>query len=199
MLCLVGLQNAINMADGLNGLVIGLSIFWTICLLLYAPPALTFYLSLLLMGLLILLAYNLGGRLFLGDAGSYSLGISIGLLMLYVYHQAGGRLPMLTVMLWLLVPVLDCLRVMLTRILANRSPVAADTNHLHHRLARCWRWPVSVLVYLALATLPGLIAALWLEQTVVMLLATLAGYSGVIWVTREGGAATLRERKLSTP
>jgi UDP-GlcNAc:undecaprenyl-phosphate/decaprenyl-phosphate GlcNAc-1-phosphate transferase len=195
VLCLVGLQNAINMADGLNGLVIGLAIFWTICLLLYAPPALMLYLSLLLMGLLILLAYNLSGRLFLGDAGSYSLGVSIGLLMLYVHHQAGGRLPMLTVMLWLLVPVLDCLRVMVARILANRSPVTADTNHLHHRLARCWPWPVSVLVYLALASLPGLIAAVWLEQTEVMLLATLAAYSGVIWVTREGGLAT--ERKLS--
>jgi UDP-GlcNAc:undecaprenyl-phosphate/decaprenyl-phosphate GlcNAc-1-phosphate transferase len=194
VLCLVGLQNAINMADGLNGLVIGLSIFWTICLLLYAPPALMLYLSLLLMGLLILLAYNLSGRLFLGDAGSYSLGVSIGLLMLYVFNQASGRLPMTTVMLWLLVPVLDCLRVMAARMLAGRSPVAADTNHLHHRLARCWPWPVSVLVYLALATLPGLFAAVWLEQTEVMLLATLAAYGGVIWVTRE---ATLRERKLS--
>lgn len=197
VLCLVGLQNAINMADGLNGLVIGLSIFWTICLLLYAPPALMLYLSLLLMGLLILLAYNLSGRLFLGDAGSYSLGVSIGLLMLYVYDQAAGHLPMLTVMLWLLVPVLDCLRVMATRILANRSPVAADTNHLHHRLARAWPWPVSVLVYLAVATLPGLIAAVWLEQTAMMLVATLVAYGGVIWLTREGALATLRERRLS--
>ena len=198
VLCLVGLQNAINMADGLNGLVIGLAIFWTICLLLYAPPALMLYLSLLLMGLLILLAYNLGGRLFLGDAGSYSLGVSIGILMLYVYHQADGRLPMLTVMLWLLVPVLDCLRVMATRMVAGRSPVAADTNHLHHRLARCWPWPVSVLVYLAVATLPGLIAAIWLDQTEMMLLATLIAYGGVIWVTREGGSLATLRRKLST-
>lgn len=193
VLCLVGLQNAINMADGLNGLVIGLSIFWTICLLLYAPPALIPYLSLMLMGLLILLAYNVSGRLFLGDAGSYSLGVSIGLLMIYVHHAAGGRLPMTTVMLWLLVPVLDCLRVMISRLLANRSPVAADTNHLHHRLARCWPWPVSVLVYLAVATLPGLIAAIWLEQTGTMLLATLGAYGSVIWVTRPDGSLALRK------
>lgn len=199
ILCLVGLQNAINMADGLNGLVIGLSIFWTICLLLYAPPAVMLYLSLLLMGLLILLAYNLSGRLFLGDAGTYSLGVSIGLLMLYVYGQADGRLPMTTVVLWLLVPVIDCLRLMAMRILLGRSPTDADTNHLHHRLARFWPWPVSVLLYLVIATLPGLIAAIWLEQTPVMLLAALAAYVGVIWMTREGGGlTTLRERKLST-
>ena len=196
VLCLVGLQNAINMADGLNGLVIGLSIFWTVCLLLYAPAALIPYLSLLLTGLLILLAYNVSGRLFLGDAGSYSLAVSIGLLMIYVYHQADGRLPMTTVILWLLVPVLDCLRVMAARIMNNQSPVTADTNHLHHRLARSWPWPVSVLVYLAVATLPGLIAALSLEQTPLMLLATLAAYGSVIWVTRGEGSLTLK--KLTT-
>ena len=197
VLCLVGLQNAINMADGLNGLVIGLSIFWTVCLLLYAPPALMLYLALLLIGLVILLAYNVSGRLFLGDAGSYSLGVSIGLLMLHVYHQADGRLPMTTVMLWLLVPVLDCLRVMAMRLFARRSPLAGDTNHLHHRLARRWPWPVSVLIYLAVATLPGLVAALWPEQTGMMLLALLALYGGVIWATREeGGLTALRERKL---
>ena len=37
ILCLVGLQNAINMADGMNGLLIGLSLFWTACLLKHAP------------------------------------------------------------------------------------------------------------------------------------------------------------------
>ena len=197
VLCLVGLQNAINMADGLNGLVIGLSIFWTICLLLYAPAPIIPFLSLMLMGLLILLVYNLSGRLFLGDAGSYSLAVSIGFLMIYVYHQADGVLPMLTVVLWLLVPVLDCLRVMAMRILANQSPVAADTNHLHHRLARCWPWPISVLVYLTVATLPGLVAALWPEQTGVMLLATLASYGGVLWVTRSRRLITLRDRGLT--
>ena len=184
VLCLVGLQNAINMADGLNGLVIGLCIFWTIGLLLYAPPALTPYLSLLLVGLFILLPYNLAGRLFLGDAGSYALGVSIGFLMLYTYQAGNGRLPMLTVVLWLLVPVLDCLRVMTTRILANRSPVHADTNHLHHRLARCWPWPVSVLIYLAVATLPGLAGAFWPGLSEILLLVALGGYGSVIWLTR---------------
>lgn len=189
ILCLVGLQNAINMADGLNGLVIGLSIFWTICLVLYAPPDLVPYLSLMLVGLFILLPYNLAGRLFLGDAGSYALGVSVGLLMLYTYDAAGGRLPMLTVVLWLLIPVLDCLRVMATRALANRSPMRADTDHLHHRLARSLRWPLSVLIYLALATLPGLVAAFRPALTEAMLVVGLVAYAGVIWRTRERPAS----------
>jgi UDP-GlcNAc:undecaprenyl-phosphate GlcNAc-1-phosphate transferase len=185
VLCLVGLQNAINMADGINGLVIGLSIFWAICLLLYAPDSLQFYLAFLLVGLLILLPYNLLGFLFLGDAGSYSLGVTTGLLMIYVYSTTPYDLPVLTVVVWLLVPVLDCLRVIAARLADTRSPLTADRNHLHHRLARFLQWPASMLVYLAVAALPGLIAALWPETTLAMLALGILVYGSVIWLTRE--------------
>ena len=113
------------------------------------------YLQLLMLGLAILLPYNLLGALFLGDAGSYSIGATIGLLMIYVHNQADGALPMLTVVLWLMVPVVDCLRVMMTRSGDERSPLSADKNHLHHRLARHWRWPICLLIYLGLVAAPG--------------------------------------------
>lgn len=184
VLCLVGLQNAINMADGLNGLVIGLSIFWTICLLIHAPPYLIPFLSFLLLGLFILLPYNLAGRLFLGDAGSYSLAVVIGLLMIVVYREAAGRLPMLTVALWLAIPVLDCLRVSFTRMMAGRSPMLGDRNHLHHRLSANWPWPTSVLAYLSLAAGPGLCAAIWPEMTPAMAIFAIAGYAAIIRLTR---------------
>ena len=185
VLCLVGLQNAINMADGINGLVIGLSIFWTFCLLLYAPDSLQIYLAFLLVGLLILLPYNLLGFLFLGDAGSYSLGVTTGLLMIYVYSMTPYDLPVLTVVVWLLVPVLDCLRVIVTRLADTRSPLTADRNHLHHRLARFFQWPASMLAYLAIAALPGLVAAFWPEASPAMLALGTLVYASVIWLTRE--------------
>lgn len=185
VLCLVGLQNAINMADGINGLVIGLSIFWTFCLLLYAPDSLQIYLAFLLVGLLILLPYNLLGFLFLGDAGSYSLGVTTGLLMIYVYSMTPYDLPVLTVVVWLLVPVLDCLRVIVTRLADTRSPLTADRNHLHHRLARFFQWPASMLAYLAIAALPGLVAAFWPEASSAMLALGTLVYGSVIWLTRE--------------
>lgn len=184
ILCLVGLQNAINMADGMNGLVIGLSIFWTLCLLLYAPDYLTPYLSFLLFGLFMLLPYNLMGYLFLGDAGSYALGVIMGMLMIHVHNLPGTGLPSLTVVLWLLIPVLDCLRVMLARLSAACSPLTGDRNHLHHRLSRQWPWPVSVMIYLTVATLPGFVAALWPVLTGPMLVLALLAYSTVIWFTR---------------
>jgi UDP-GlcNAc:undecaprenyl-phosphate GlcNAc-1-phosphate transferase len=189
ILCLVGLQNALNMADGMNGLLIGLSIFWTACLLNYAPPELQSYLTLMLLGLIILMLYNLAGALFLGDAGSYAIGGTIGILMVYCYHRAAGGLPVLAAVLWLLLPVIDCLRVMAMRALHQRSPLGADKNHLHHRLARYWRWPVCLAIYLALVIIPGSIGALWPNMSLAMIVVSLACYGGLLLATSVGRAA----------
>jgi UDP-GlcNAc:undecaprenyl-phosphate GlcNAc-1-phosphate transferase len=190
IICLVGLQNSINMADGMNGLLIGLALFWTVCLMLYAPDHLQLYLRFMLLGLIILLPYNLRDTLFLGDAGSYSIGATIGILMIYCHNQSNGQLPMLTVALWLFVPVADCLRVMVTRLLTERSPMMGDKNHLHHRLKRRWDATQSLLIYLGLAGVPALAAAVWPMLTELLLSVVAAGYGGLLWLTRGDLAAT---------
>ena len=58
VLCLVGLQNAINMADGENGLAIGLSVLWVALLLLSAPPHMVPLLIVFLISLLIALVFK---------------------------------------------------------------------------------------------------------------------------------------------
>ena len=184
IICLVGLQNAINMADGMNGLLTGLSIFWTACLLKYAPAHMDLYLTLMLLGLAIVLMYNIAGALFLGDAGSYAIGGTTGILMIYTYMTADGALPMLTVVLWLLVPVVDCLRVMAVRALDGRSPFQADKNHLHHRLARHWRWPICLGLYLLIVILPGTIGGLWPGLSAAMIVVTLSCYGGLLAITQ---------------
>jgi UDP-GlcNAc:undecaprenyl-phosphate GlcNAc-1-phosphate transferase len=184
IVCLVGLQNSINMADGMNGLVIGLAAFWTGCLMFYAPDQLQLYLRFMLLGLLLLLPFNMRDSLFLGDAGSYSIGATIGLLMIYCFNVPGSQLPMLTVVLWLFVPVADTLRVMITRVMNDRSPMLGDKNHLHHRLKRRWDATQSLVIYLGLAGVPSLVAAIWPVTTELMLTLVVAGYGGVLWLTR---------------
>jgi UDP-GlcNAc:undecaprenyl-phosphate GlcNAc-1-phosphate transferase len=195
VLCLVGLQNAINMADGLNGLLIGLSIFWTACLLEKGPDELDLYLTLMLVGLSILLLYNMAGALFLGDAGSYAIGGTIGILMIYSYQRADGDLPMLTVVLWLLVPVVDCLRVMATRVFQQRSPLEPDKNHLHHRLAHRFPWPVCLAMYLAVVVVPGSIGARWPDLSLAMIGLSLACYGGLLLLTQIGRGAASESRR----
>lgn len=195
VLCLVGLQNATNMADGMNGLLIGLALFWAACLLAYAPEELQLYLTLMLVGLVIVLLYNVAGALFLGDAGSYAIGGTIGILMIYCYQRADGDLPVLTVVLWLLVPVVDCLRVMAMRALQQRSPLEADKNHLHHRLARHWRWPICLGIYLAVVVVPGSIGARWPDLSLAMIGLSLACYGGLLLLTQRGRIAVSEPRR----
>lgn len=66
VICLVGLVNAINMADGKNGLVIGLCIGWLLLLTMRAPPSMLPLILILCVALAVLLAFNLAGKLFLG-------------------------------------------------------------------------------------------------------------------------------------
>jgi UDP-GlcNAc:undecaprenyl-phosphate GlcNAc-1-phosphate transferase len=158
-ICIVGLQNAINMADGKNGLVIGLCLFWCLDLLLFAPDHLRLVLLSLGAALVVVLAFNLRGLLFLGDSGSYFLSFTLALLAIYVYDIAFTTLPADLVVLWFLIPVVDCLRVMAVRVVRGRSPFASDRSHLHHFLYHRMPWRWGLLVYLGLAGLPGLLAS----------------------------------------
>ncbi|MFQ5347529.1 MAG: hypothetical protein ACE5ED_06755, partial [Rhodothalassiaceae bacterium] len=116
VLCLLGFQNAVNMADGKNGLVVGMSLCWSLLLWLTLPADMYPVLAALSAALVVTLLFNLRGRLFLGDAGSYSLSILIGLLAIYAYNQGFDRLPADSVALWFLIPVLDMARLIVTRV-----------------------------------------------------------------------------------
>ncbi len=180
VLVVVGMMNAINMLDGMNGLAIGLCLIWTLFLLIYAPPEIFTLLVLLSLCLLVSLVFNLAGKLFLGNSGSYALGLAVALLTIYTYNKSAVRLPADVVVVWFIVPVLDCLRIMLTRALQGRSPMSADTDHLHHRLQR-WlpkRW--VVISIWALVAIPGLAAMVVPSWALVAVLATTGVYAGLV-------------------
>jgi UDP-GlcNAc:undecaprenyl-phosphate GlcNAc-1-phosphate transferase len=180
LLCLVGLQNAVNMADGKNGLVLSIMLIWTGFLALYAPPHLSPLLWALGAMLAVVLAFNLAGKLFLGDGGTYALAILIGLLTVYVYNVAFDALHADVVALWFLVPVLDCLRLIMWRAMQGRSPFSGDRDHLHHHLERLMPWPAGLAVYLTLIALPGYAATVEPRFTLVWALVSLVSYAVLI-------------------
>lgn len=157
VLCAVTFLNAVNMADGKNGVVLGMSICWLLGLSCYAPAWLMPFLLLLVACLIVVFMYNMAGRLFLGDSGSYLLAAVIGLIAIRLYNLEPG-LPLALAILWFLVPVLDCLRLIVTRWRSGRSPFSGDSDHLHHHLARRLPWRRALPVYLGLAAGPGFIA-----------------------------------------
>lgn len=189
LVCLVGLQNAVNMADGKNGLVTGMALIWTGLLALHAPPHLVALLWALAAMLAVVLVYNLAGRLFLGDGGTYALAILIGLLTVYVYNVGFDALPADVVALWFLVPVADCLRLIVWRAMQGRSPFSGDRNHLHHHLERLMPWHWGLAVYLGLIALPGYAATLSPALTPLWVVASLVVYVVLIGIGRRERAA----------
>lgn len=160
VLCCVGLVNAINMADGKNGLVIGLCIAWLALLALRVPSFLLPFIGLLTLVLAMLLVFNWRGKLFLGDGGAYGLATAIGVLAISVYNSPGNHatraMAAEEIMLLFAVPVLDSFRLTFKRIKRGQSPMAADRDHLHHHMQDKFGWPRGLLIYWIIAILPFL-------------------------------------------
>ena len=180
VLCLVGLQNAINMADGRNGLALGLMLIWTLLLLGYAPPHVTPVLVSFAVAMAVTAFFNLQGRLFLGDSGTYGLSIALGLLTIHVYELEFPRLHADTVALWFLVPIVDAIRLMLFRIMDGRSPFNPDADHFHHILEGWLPWRWGLTAYLALVAGPAVIALFIPDATLSVVAAVLMVYCVVV-------------------
>ena len=81
----------------------------------------------------------------------------IGLLAIADYRETHSTLSAVTVAIWFWLPVVDCLRLMLTRMLEARSPFDGDRRHLHHLLLARMAHPYALVSYLALLGLPALV------------------------------------------
>lgn len=188
LVSIVGFINAVNMADGKNGIVIGLCIMWTGCLIWHATPELLLPLVCLLIALCVVLAFNLKGRLFLGDGGSYGLATIIAVVAINLYNRNFDSLRADHVLVWFSVPVLDCLRLMVTRSLQGRSPFAGDREHLHHYLHRCLGWPQGLIYYWALAGIPSLVTLLLPQAGLFALALAVFSYAMTIVVFQRMGS-----------
>ena len=167
--CLLAFQNAVNMADGRNGLVGGIVIIWLLALLSYGWHPLSPAIVSLIIGLFIAMGANLGGRLFLGDAGTYGIGAFVGLATIWI-HRSNIGLHTIDVVIMFMIPVLDMVRLFVFRIFQGRHPFSADHNHLHHYLDRSIGWTYGRKIYYALVACPILFSKLYLTNPLFALL-----------------------------
>jgi UDP-GlcNAc:undecaprenyl-phosphate GlcNAc-1-phosphate transferase len=136
---LVGVTNAINLADGLDGLAGGTS-FLCLCaaalLSIIGGPGASTALALAFAGAVLgFLRFNTHpASVFMGDAGSQLLGFAIGVLSVSVTQSAASQVSAALPVLLLALPILDTLSVMVQRIGERRSPFSSDKNHIHHKL-----------------------------------------------------------------
>jgi UDP-GlcNAc:undecaprenyl-phosphate GlcNAc-1-phosphate transferase len=136
---LLGVTNAINLADGLDGLAGGTSLLCCAAiaaLSLAADAPLITVIALAFMGSVLgFLRYNsYPARVFMGDGGSQLLGFVIGVLSIELTQRSDVPYATALPLLLLGLPIVDTLTVIAVRMSEGRSPFDADRNHLHHRL-----------------------------------------------------------------
>lgn len=181
LLCLVGLLNALNMADGKNGLVIGICLIWSLTLLPHCPGPWLPVLAATIVALAAMLFFNLPGRLFLGDGGSYALSGIFGLLAIYIYNHEFAVIRADHIAVLFAIPVFDTIRLMTARLRRGQSPFAGDRDHLHHHLALRWGWPrAGLFIYLALVAVPNALTLAWPSLGILWLAGALLAYIVVL-------------------
>lgn len=145
VLSCVGIINAINMIDGINGLCA------SYCIMVFTIFGANFLacgdlsdasLAIISIGALIpFLSHNVFGRksrMYMGDGGSLLMGMVVSYFVIKTL-QSGSVVPegfgtVAFVLAVLAIPVFDTIRVMFARISGGKSPFSPDRTHLHHLL-----------------------------------------------------------------
>jgi UDP-GlcNAc:undecaprenyl-phosphate GlcNAc-1-phosphate transferase len=165
----VGVINAINMSDGLDGLAGSMVLLVLVALFLTGHPEKALIIA--LMGSIVgFLFWNLRvgrsqAKVFMGDAGSMMLGLLLAYLLVQYSQYHRGIFPVTA--LWLLaLPLVDTVAVLIVRPLRGRSPFSADRIHYHHLLLDKGLTVNQVLLAALLLQgfFIGLGVFLWIEQ-----------------------------------
>lgn len=160
----VGVINALNMSDGMDGLAGGLSLIALLGLAYVADGAglgaertLLVLLAMVLAGFLffnIRLPWRPQALVFMGDAGSMFLGLAITWFFIAMSQGEHRAMPPVLALWLFLVPLFDTVWLILWRFSQGRSPTSSDVGHLHHVLQMAGlRASTSLWVILAIAAL----------------------------------------------
>ena len=155
LLWVVGITNAINLIDGLDGLAGGVAMIVSLTMFAIASlkgDATTAMMALLLAGSILgFLRYNFNGaRIFLGDSGSLFLGFALAILSIRSSTKGSTAFSIMVPMLALGLPIMDTFLSMTRRLMRSVLPqqqqrptsflgklvgmFLPDRGHIHHRL-----------------------------------------------------------------
>jgi UDP-GlcNAc:undecaprenyl-phosphate GlcNAc-1-phosphate transferase len=177
-----GFVSSVNMADGVDGLVPSALLIWCIGFDIYADAPVRLVALALTGPLAVVLAFNLRGRVFLGDCGTFGLGFVAAILALA--SLGSGRLKAETLLVWFAMPVLDCLRVIASRLLRGRSPFRGGKDHFHHVLVDVFGRRRALYVYAATIFATSAVATLMPKTSVYILVGLTAACLGFVGARR---------------
>lgn len=188
IIAVIAAINAFNMTDGIDGLAGSLSLLTMLALtffmLMWGQQDIALLPILMMVALLPYLAANLQWfglrKVFLGDAGSMLIGLTVIWLLLQGSQSAASSFRPVTALWIIAIPLLDMAVIMLRRIRKGQSPFKADREHLHHISLRLGLGPRHALLFIlglagTAASIGALAEYLLLPDILVLLLFLLLG------------------------
>ena len=136
---IVGITNALNLIDGIDGLATGVAFFVSLTNSILALLSGNDFLALIMLAMagacLGFLFYNFSpAKIFLGDTGSLFLGMTLATSSILSSSKSQVAASLLVAVVVLGYPVVDTLLAMLRRALHGKPMFSADRGHIHHRL-----------------------------------------------------------------
>ena len=205
VLWIVGITNAVNLMDGLDGLAAGSTAIMALSLAYVAyihgirlgmmPVCIAF--CAIAGGCLGFLPYNFSpAKTFMGDGGALYLGYMIAVLSVISPLKRATMVGAIIPMLVLAVPIFDTVFAMIRRMLRQESIMKADRGHLHHHLmAAGFGQRRSVLIIYGIVGIMGVVAVLisrGLYKDALFLFTIALLYLGIIIVPRQPNKKSLK-------
>ncbi len=139
ILWIVGLTNAINLLDGLDGLACGVSAIMSITLLgvilIHGDYESALLMAILAAACLGFLPFNTNpARIFMGDTGSLFLGYTMAVMSVQGVFKMHTVISFIIPLAMFALPLMDTLFAIFRRLRGGESPFSPDRKHLHHKL-----------------------------------------------------------------
>jgi len=154
IIAIVGMMNAINHSDGLDGLAGGESLLSLAAILylafLYDSTIIIIIAAAITGGVFGFLRFNSHpAQVFMGDGGSQFLGFGLAFLVILLTQQANEALSPALPLLLLGLPIADILAVFVLRARGGMNLFRATRNHIHHRLLELgfYHYEAVVIIY----------------------------------------------------
>lgn len=171
---IVGITNAINLIDGLDGLSSGITLISCMSLLivfaLNGSPLIAVVLITALAGSIVgFLPYNFSpAKTFIGDVGSNFMGFAIAVISILGVAKTYTAIVIIAPIIVLALPIFDTIWAIIRRIIKTKSikgVFKADNGHLHHKLmARGYTQKQAVLILYGITATLGMIAVILLDS-----------------------------------
>ena len=160
--CVVGVMNAFNMIDGINGLCSGLAMLGLLFIGFYSGFIYDSMLILIIGSMIGFLIFNLrifGKKrgVFLGDSGSNLIGFWVAWSAIYCSQNQLYGVEPITMIWFVAIPLLDCIGLIFYRIKKGINVASPGRDHIHHKLMNRYSPELTLAIILLVSLITGLI------------------------------------------